>query len=116
MSHFSHVPASLAAKVTTEGFRVKAFAANNDVQMIETSRANLSQMGVKLEILPGGAVALTYEGSASDQSVEELIQVRLAARAAKNWQESDRIRDELAAMGIALKDNKDGTTTWEVKR
>ena len=41
---------------------------------------------------------------------------RLAARAAKNWAESDRIRDELAAMGIALKDNKDGTTTWEVKR
>jgi len=30
--------------------------------------------------------------------------------------ESDRIRDELAAMGVALKDNKDGTTTWEVKR
>jgi hypothetical protein len=24
--------------------------------------------------------------------------------------------DELAAMGIALKDNKDGATTWEVKR
>jgi cysteinyl-tRNA synthetase len=30
--------------------------------------------------------------------------------------ESDRIRDELAAMGIVLKDNKDGTTTWEVAR
>jgi len=30
--------------------------------------------------------------------------------------ESDRIRDALAAMGIALKDNKDGTTTWDVKR
>lgn len=44
------------------------------------------------------------------------IEVRLAARASKNWAESDRIRDELAAMGIALKDNKDGTTTWEVKR
>ena len=41
---------------------------------------------------------------------------RNAARASKNWAESDRIRDELAAMGIALKDNKDGTTTWEVKR
>jgi cysteinyl-tRNA synthetase len=51
-------------------------------------------------------------------TVEEtrLIDLRLAARAAKNWKESDRIRDELAAMGIALKDNKDGTTTWEVKR
>jgi cysteinyl-tRNA synthetase len=48
--------------------------------------------------------------------VSEQIQIRLAARAAKNWKESDRIRDELADMGIALKDNKDGTTTWEVKR
>jgi cysteinyl-tRNA synthetase len=47
---------------------------------------------------------------------KELIDARLAARAAKNWKESDRIRDELATMGIALKDNKDGTTTWEVKR
>ncbi len=44
------------------------------------------------------------------------IEARNAARAAKNWAESDRIRDELLAMGVALKDNKDGTTTWEVKR
>jgi cysteinyl-tRNA synthetase len=50
------------------------------------------------------------------ENVRALIDSRLAARAAKNWKESDRIRDELAAMGIALKDNKDGTTTWEVKR
>ena len=48
--------------------------------------------------------------------VESLISVRRDARAAKNWAESDRIRDELAAMGIALKDNKDGTTTWEPAR
>ncbi|MBL1257254.1 cysteine--tRNA ligase [Methylocystis sp. Sn-Cys] len=50
------------------------------------------------------------------ENIETLISARLAARAAKNWAESDRIRDELAAMGIALKDNKDGTTSWEVKR
>ncbi|MCC3244271.1 cysteine--tRNA ligase [Methylocystis sp. WRRC1] len=49
-------------------------------------------------------------------AIGALINARLAARAAKDWAESDRIRDELAAMGIALKDNKDGTTTWEVKR
>ncbi len=47
---------------------------------------------------------------------ENLISARLNARSAKNWAESDRIRDELDAMGIAIKDNKDGTTTWEVKR
>jgi cysteinyl-tRNA synthetase len=49
-------------------------------------------------------------------AVENQIAARNAARAAKNWAESDRIRDELAAAGISLKDNKDGTTTWEVKR
>jgi cysteinyl-tRNA synthetase len=51
-----------------------------------------------------------------DARVEALVLKRGDARAAKNWAESDRIRDELAAMGIALKDNKDGTTTWEVAR
>jgi cysteinyl-tRNA synthetase len=48
--------------------------------------------------------------------VESLIEQRLAARRAKDWAESDRLRDELIGMGIALKDNKDGTTSWEVKR
>ncbi len=53
---------------------------------------------------------------ATEDFVDRLVSERLAARASKNWAESDRIRDELAAMGIALKDNKDGTTSWEVKR
>jgi cysteinyl-tRNA synthetase len=48
--------------------------------------------------------------------IQSLITARLEARKAKNWAESDRIRDELAAMGIAIKDNRDGTTSWEVKR
>ena len=53
--------------------------------------------------------------------VDALVEARLAARKARNWAESDRIRDELAAMGIALKDAKDAATgeirtTWEVAR
>ena len=47
--------------------------------------------------------------------VEALIAARAAARGAKNFKESDRIRDELAAMGVVLKDSKDGTT-WEIAR
>jgi cysteinyl-tRNA synthetase len=47
--------------------------------------------------------------------VVTLIDARNAARKAKNFKESDRIRDELAAMGVVLKDSKDGTT-WEVAR
>jgi cysteinyl-tRNA synthetase len=47
--------------------------------------------------------------------VVNLIEARNAARKAKNFKESDRIRDELAAMGIVLKDSKDGTS-WEIAR
>jgi cysteinyl-tRNA synthetase len=53
--------------------------------------------------------------------VDALISARNAARAAKNFKEADRIRDELEAMGITLKDAKDPktgelVTTWEVAR
>jgi len=47
--------------------------------------------------------------------VQALIDARARARVAKNFTESDRIRDELAAMGVVLKDSKDGTT-WEIAR
>ena len=45
--------------------------------------------------------------------VEALIAERLAARAAKNWAESDRVRDQLLAMGVVLEDGKGGTT-WRL--
>jgi cysteinyl-tRNA synthetase len=49
------------------------------------------------------------------KEVERLISERTAARSRKDFKESDRIRDLLAAMGVAIKDSKDGTT-WEVAR
>ena len=47
--------------------------------------------------------------------VDSLIAERTAARARKDFGESDRIRDELAAMGVVIKDSKEGTT-WEIAR
>ncbi len=47
--------------------------------------------------------------------IEHRIAARTAARKERNFAELDRIRDELAALGIVLKDSKDGTT-WEVAR
>jgi len=53
--------------------------------------------------------------------IQHVMDDRLAFIAAKNWPEADRIRDELLAQGIQLKDGKDSVTgervtTWEVKR
>jgi cysteinyl-tRNA synthetase len=45
--------------------------------------------------------------------IDRRVQDRTAARKAKNFAESDRIRDELTAMGVMLKDTKDGTA-WEI--
>jgi cysteinyl-tRNA synthetase len=53
--------------------------------------------------------------SVDEVKVRTLIEARNAARKAKDFKESDRIRDELAAMGVVLKDSKDGTT-WEIAR
>ncbi len=53
--------------------------------------------------------------SVDEGKVTGLIAQRNAARKVKDFKESDRIRDELAAMGVVLKDSKDGTT-WEVAR
>jgi cysteinyl-tRNA synthetase len=38
----------------------------------------------------------------------ELVEARRAARAAKNWTESDRLRDEIQARGYTVKDTREG--------
>jgi cysteinyl-tRNA synthetase len=63
-------------------------------------------------------LGLTYSAARADRDeriVQDMIAARNAAREAKNFAESDRIRDELARMGVVLKDSKDGTT-WEIAR
>ena len=50
------------------------------------------------------------------EEIARAIDARVGARKARNFREADRIRDELAAKGIQLKDNPDGTTSWDVKR
>jgi cysteinyl-tRNA synthetase len=50
-----------------------------------------------------------------DAKVNTLIHARANARKAKDFAEADRIRDELAKMGVVLHDTKDGTT-WEIAR
>jgi cysteinyl-tRNA synthetase len=56
--------------------------------------------------------AAAKPGWIDDEEVEARIDARAAARRARNWSESDRIRDELAAAGVVLEDKPGGSTTW----
>jgi cysteinyl-tRNA synthetase len=53
--------------------------------------------------------------SLTDEEIRQRIDDRIAARKAKNWAESDRIRDELAMLGVLLEDKPGGITTWRRK-
>lgn len=72
----------------------------------------LKELGSVLGILQQNPEAF-LQGDTDDLEIDidAMIVARDCARAEKNWAESDRIRDELAALGIALED-KDGKTTW----
>lgn len=79
-------------------------------------KASLDLLGIALP-----EVTAVEIDDAIRAKVEASIAARLAARKAKNFAESDRLRDELVAMGIVLMDGKDPATgelitSWEVKR
>ncbi len=89
--------------------------------------AKASELRTTLEFigLYGGETAaelsLQQHANVDAVKVRALIADRLEARRAKDFKASDRIRDELAAMGVVLKDAKSPTTgeivtTWEYKR
>ena len=58
------------------------------------------------------ALAGSPAAALEDAEIERRIEARAAARTAKNWTESDRIRDELAALGVVLEDKPGGATIW----
>ncbi|MDY6963961.1 MAG: DALR domain-containing protein, partial [Pseudomonadota bacterium] len=90
-----------------------AQAANADPGKLAAFAASATLLGIlpkKAEV--DGAVA---------SAVDALVQMRLEMLKAKNFAEADKIRDDLAAKGIQLKDGKDPATgervtAWEVKR
>ena len=65
-------------------------------------------LGVLGRNSPIGGAVVDDPGFAA--RVEALIAQRAAARAAKDWPASDRVRDELAALGVTIKDGPSGTT------
>lgn len=90
-----------------------AQAANADPEKLPVFAASAALLGV----LPKRAEV----DAAIAAAVDSLVAMRLEMLKAKNFAEADRIRDELSAKGIQLKDGKDKetgerVTTWELKR
>jgi cysteinyl-tRNA synthetase len=94
---------------------IKVAVANNNTNFVTSASAQLNAQGIEIQIDSDGYVSLQMKVDAGPDQIEQLIAAREAARRAKNFNEADRIRDELAAMGVVLKDSKDGTT-WEIAR
>jgi cysteinyl-tRNA synthetase len=80
------------------------------------SALNFLGLSGDLEKIPLPAIRVRGNLQSDSAAINALVSQRNEARATKNWKESDRIRDELKAMGVVIKDNKDGTTTWEIAR
>lgn len=74
----------------------------------------LKALGACLGLLQNDPAAFLQAGAGLDETaIQDLIQQRAAAKAGKNFAEADRIRQDLLARGIVLKDAPAGTT-WEV--
>jgi cysteinyl-tRNA synthetase len=97
-----------------------AKSAQRNVESAAQLKATLQFLGVYGEEKRGDFAVGVEARSVDAAKIESLIGARNAARKAKDFKEADRLRDELAAMGIQLKDAKDKATgeivtTWEVK-
>ena len=77
-------------------------------------KASYTSLKKKLIDVIGIEIEYDNKGATNDLTeklIELLLNLRKEARETKNFPLSDKIRDELKAIGIEIKDNKDGTTT-----
>jgi len=102
-------------QVIVELHRLADEAKKGDYQAAGDLRASCDFLGLNLSEANMQEILKRQRGGVDESRIESLIAARTAARKAKNFAESDRIRDELLAMGVVLKDSKDGTT-WELAR
>ncbi len=97
--------------------RLRAAIANSQSESVRQKLISLIEGDdLKVHVTTDGYVILKGADIAFVNTVESLVVARNDARKAKDFKESDRLRDELAKMGVVLHDKKDGTTTWEVAR
>jgi cysteinyl-tRNA synthetase len=95
------------------GIKDKHIAANalstKTLQLLQT------QLKVYIENIFGlQALSATADDKKMEGVMQLLINIRKEAKAKKDYQTSDRIRKELATLGVQLKDEKDGSVSWSM--
>ncbi|HEV2626081.1 MAG TPA: cysteine--tRNA ligase [Xanthobacteraceae bacterium] len=102
-------------KAVTSLHELRGEAAKGSKAAAGSLKASAQLLGLLQETASEWADFRPASISIDENKVTALIAARNAARQVKDFGESDRIRDELARMGVVVKDTKDGTT-WEIAR
>ena len=82
-------------------------------------QADIDELKSLFDTFVFNVLGLRDESSADNEELLDglmkmILDIRATAKANKDWATSDKIRDSLSAIGIAVKDGKDGAT-WEKK-
>jgi cysteinyl-tRNA synthetase len=86
-----------------------------DTLTAETLALLQQKMKVYVEDILGLQDERGTEEEKLDGLMQVLIDIRKEARAKRDWVTSDKIRNQLSDLGIALKDEKDGSMSWSVR-
>ena len=103
-----------ADEAASEAFAAKAAAlaaADTLVELLDTFGVELPEPKVELPLgLLGVAAGLVaYTGDDVDEAAAKILEARAEARAAKNWDLADAIRDQLKDLGLTIEDTAAGT-------
>jgi cysteinyl-tRNA synthetase len=97
--------------------RLKVAIINRDNGRVNALMKNLSERNIGVERRSDGDVKLMpleVQKSKVDE-IGKLLELRAFARKNRDFKEADRIRDELKAKGIEIRDNPDGSVSVEVR-
>ena len=101
------------ADAITAIFELVSFA--NTTAKDESSKEYVEECLAIFSELTGVLNIIQKKDDVDEEKINELIEKRTAAKKNKDFAESDRIRDELKAMGIELLDTRQGTTWTKIK-
>jgi cysteinyl-tRNA synthetase len=111
--------AGQSAKAAALGAELRSLGSVLGIAQVDPAEwARLASPAGSITVTPGaahlglGEQAPDVSAGLSDAEVDKQVEARINARKARNWAESDRIRDELARAGIILEDKPGGATAW----